>query len=168
MRARQVRLLHDLLQLGDLAFEQVRLEWEDDDGDWCAIEPRTLEIAGTGPPAAAANYILAVQAMTQMAAAIGESADAARYGAQLAGWKALFHAAHWHANTSSYTGTQLEVQAISAIALGADAVPPALREQVVRAGMVDDIVARGYHHTIGSTGAKWLLADFHETRVDLT
>jgi alpha-L-rhamnosidase len=128
-------------------------------GDWCAIEPRTLEIAGTGPPAAAANYILAVQAMTQMAAAIGESADAARYGAQLAGWKALFHAAHWHANTSSYTGTQLEVQAISAIALGADAVPPALREQVVRAGMVDDIVARGYHHTIGSTGAKWLLRE---------
>ncbi|MEC8563923.1 MAG: glutamate synthase-related protein, partial [Pseudomonadota bacterium] len=48
--------------------------------------------------------------------------DAAHYRAQLAGWKKLFHATYWHANTSSYTATQLEVQAISSIALGADAV----------------------------------------------
>ena len=40
-------------------------------GDWCAIENRSISTKGTGPPAAAANYILSVQAMVDMAEAIG-------------------------------------------------------------------------------------------------
>ena len=126
-------------------------------GDWCAIENRSISTGGTGPPAAAANFILSVQAMVDMAEAIGEKADAQRWQGQLADWKAQFHANYYHESLGSYTNRSLEVQALSSIALGADAVPSALRPTVLGQGMVDDIKQRGFHLTIGSTGAKWLL-----------
>ena len=47
-------------------------------GDWCAIESRAVCSKNTGPPAAAANYVLAVEAMAKMAEALGETADKVR------------------------------------------------------------------------------------------
>jgi len=49
------------------------------------------------------------------------------------------------------------VQALSSIALGADAVPKYLRATVLGQGFVDDITKRGYHAVGGSTAAKWVL-----------
>ena len=126
-------------------------------GDWCAIEARSISVQSTGPPAAAANYILAVQAMAEMASALGDSAAHAHYAGQLDGWKASFHRQFYNATMGSYTSRALEVQSLSSIALGAGAVPETLRATVLQKGLVQDIKERNFTHTIGSTGAKWLL-----------
>ena len=42
-------------------------------GDWCAIESRSVCTPNTGPPAAAANYLLALEAMAAMAGALGKT-----------------------------------------------------------------------------------------------
>jgi hypothetical protein len=69
-------------------------------GDWCAIEGRSECTQNTGKPAAAANYLLAVEAMGTMATALGEGADAARYAAELVKMRArssfcIMDSSHW-------------------------------------------------------------------------
>jgi alpha-L-rhamnosidase len=125
-------------------------------GDWCAVESRAICTPNTGPPAAAANYILAVEAMHSMAEALNEGADAARYSAKLAMWRSLYDPVYFNATLSSYSKTALEVQSMNAVALGAGAVP-ASRVTQVTAALVADVKGRGNHLTVGATGQKWLL-----------
>ena len=47
-------------------------------GDWCAVEARSICTPGTGPQAAASNFLLALKAMAHMASVLGERADAAQ------------------------------------------------------------------------------------------
>ena len=125
-------------------------------GDWCAIESRAVCTPNTGPPAAAANYILAVEVMAAMASALGEDDDHARYTGWLTAYRVAFDASYWNASLTSYGKTSLELQAMSTVALGAGAVPPH-KVPAVRSGLVADIKARDTHLTVGATGQKWLL-----------
>jgi len=125
-------------------------------GDWCAIEARNICTPNTGPPAAAANFILAVEAMASMAGALGEDADEAKYTSWLAAYRVAFDAKYWSANLTSYGKTTLELQTMSSVALGAGVVP-SQKVPAVRSALVADIGARGTHLTVGATGQKWLL-----------
>ena len=128
-------------------------------GDWCTpYESRANATAGTGPPEAAANYILAVEAMVTMATAIGETADAKRYSDELVQWRAAYHARFYNATTRTYTGNPLEIQTITATALGSGAVPPAYRAAAA-AVLKDNVASRDYHLNVGSVGQKWLLRE---------
>ena len=141
-------------------------------GDWCGpVENRSTATAGTGPAAAAANYILAVEAMVTMATAIGETADAAAFSEELAQWRTAYHHRFWDPSTSTYTPDQDEVQTLTTVSLGAGVVPEAHLGAAVKA-VTDDIVGRGYHLTVGSVGQKWLLRELtangeHDTALKL-
>ena len=125
-------------------------------GDWCAIESRAVCTPNTGPPAAAANFILSVEAMAAMAGVLGESADQARYTSWLAGYRKDYDKTYYNDALVSYGKTALEIQTMSTVSIGAGAVPAA-KEPSVRAALVADIQSRGNHLTVGATGQKWLL-----------
>jgi alpha-L-rhamnosidase len=125
-------------------------------GDWCAIESRKVCTPNTGPPAAAANYILSVEAMVTMAEALGETEDQARYSSWLAAYRTAYHRAYWNSSLASYGKTALEIQTMSTVALGAGAVPAA-KQATVTSALLQDISARDNHLTVGATGQKWLL-----------
>jgi alpha-L-rhamnosidase len=126
-------------------------------GDWCTpFESRHNATQGTGPPSSAANYIMAVEAMVGMAGAIGQTADEARYGQELAQWRTAYDARFWEPSTGTYTKNPLEVQTITSTALAADVVPAARRGSAVEA-LAADVVSRDHHLSVGSVGQKWLL-----------
>ena len=128
-------------------------------GDWCSpVVPRHNASVASGPPAAAANYILAVEAMVAMAAALGEpaAADGIRYAAELEQWRGAFEQRFWNASTGTYTPDSFEVQTVTSIALGAGAVPAGDRRASAVAALDASVRARGHHLTVGSVGQKWL------------
>jgi len=79
-------------------------------GDWCAIESRAVCTPNTGPPAASANFILAVEAMVSMAEALGETADHAKYSAWLAPYRTAYDHKYWNSTLSSYAKTSVHTQ----------------------------------------------------------
>ena len=45
----------------------------------CAVAPRNEATPGTGKPAAAANYVMSLDAMASLAGALGDTANATKY-----------------------------------------------------------------------------------------
>jgi hypothetical protein len=86
--------------------------------------------------------------MAAMAGALGKTSDQARYSGWLAGYRATYDTTYWNDALASYGKTALEVQTMSAVALGAGAVPAA-REARVRAALRADVENRGHHLTVG-------------------
>lgn len=125
-------------------------------GDWCAVESRAIATPNTGPPAAAANYVLSLAAMVAMAGALDEKEDEAKYRAWLEKYRQLYDKIYFNDTLTSYGLTSLEVQTMSTVALGAGVVP-AHKETAVRQVLTADIEARDHHLTVGATGQKWLL-----------
>lgn len=52
-------------------------------GDWAGLEPMATRTHGTGPMAAAANYLLSLGGLVHTAGTLGETDDAARFAAAL-------------------------------------------------------------------------------------
>jgi alpha-L-rhamnosidase len=131
-------------------------------GDWCAVEARSIATPGTGPQAAAANFLLAMKAMVHMGKALEEHEDAARYAELLAAGQTAFDARFFNASIGGYVGARpaLEHQTLSLLALnaldGAKTVAPAHREGTMEL-LLADLRSRDHHLTTGSAGQKWLL-----------
>jgi hypothetical protein len=125
-------------------------------GDWCAVESRALATPNTGPPAAAANFVLALEAMVVMADALGEKEDQDKYSSWLESYRTMYDQIYWNSSFTSYGLTALETQTMSSVALGAGIVPSA-KETTVRHALTADIQERDHHLTVGATGQKWLL-----------
>ena len=70
-------------------------------GDWCAVESRAIATPNTGPPAAAANYVLSLEAMVAMADALGEEEDGAKYKAWLAQYRQLYDTIYYNVSASA-------------------------------------------------------------------
>ncbi len=132
-------------------------------GDWCAVEARSVCTPGTGPQAAAANYVLALKAMVHMATALEEAEDATRYAAALAAAQAAFDQRYWDGSAGGWVGRRpaLEHQTLAVLALNAmegAALPHAAGRAAATAALLRaDVAARGDHLTVGSAGGKWLL-----------
>eukprot|EP00911_Craspedida_sp_UC1_P002962 UC1_evm2s2160 len=130
-------------------------------GDWCAPdEPRSNLTAGTGERSAAANYILAVEAMVEMASSLNDTATLARYRRELASWRAAFHSRYYNVASKSYAVRSVELQTLNAVALGAGVVPRGHPDHnAALQALVADASGRNHHVTVGAVGQKWLLRE---------
>lgn len=132
-------------------------------GDWCCVEGREECTPGTGPQAAASNWLLAVRAMVEMAEAIGEAADAKRYEQVLAAGQTAYDARYYNASVGGWVGArpELEHQTLASLALnaldGAAGGEVPARRSATAALLATDVAAQGHHLTTGSAGQKWLL-----------
>ena len=70
-------------------------------GDWCAVESRAIATPNTGPPAAAANYVLSLEAMVAMADALGETEDGAKYKAWLENYRQLYDTIYYNVSAAA-------------------------------------------------------------------
>ena len=84
----------------------------------CAVEARSICTDGTGPQAAAANYLLALKAMVHMARVLGETDDAARYESELASGQLTFDRRYYNTSIGGYVGSRppLEHQTLGVLA----------------------------------------------------
>ena len=123
---------------------------------------------GTGPQAAASNYLLALQSMVQMAAALGEAADAAHLAAQLDVMQRAYDARFWNETVGGYVGARppLEHQTLCGLAInamaGASLPHAAARVEATATLLREDVAARDFHLTVGSVGQQWLLRTLSE------
>jgi len=126
-------------------------------GDWSANEPRNIYNKGTGPVMAAANYLMSLKAMAEMADVIGKTEDALKYSNLYAQLSPVFHSRFWTPATKSYNhNDSLETQSLNSIALGAGLVPGKYIQDV-QSSLKDDVSGRDFHLTVGATGGMWLL-----------
>eukprot|EP00051_Salpingoeca_urceolata_P001214 m.39380 g.39380 ORF g.39380 m.39380 type:complete len:1029 (+) comp11266_c0_seq1:188-3274(+) len=125
-------------------------------GDWCSVENRSINVGNTAPELAAFNYILSLNALSDMATVLGKSADAAKYAALSKEMKPVYHKLFYNASFAAYGKTKLEVQSLTAAPLAMDAVPADLSDSVVNA-LKENIESFGSHLTFGAVGAKHLL-----------
>ena len=73
-------------------------------GDWCAVENRSLATPGTGPELAAFNFLLAVDAMADMAALPAAGAppgDAQKWADLGTSLREVFHQRFYNASTQA-------------------------------------------------------------------
>eukprot|EP01052_Picozoa_sp_SAG31_P001943 SAG31_NODE_65_length_28565_cov_8.402914_24_plen_486_part_00 len=125
-------------------------------GDWCAIEPRTAATPGTGPQAAAANFLMALRSMVEIGIAIGDTTNAERYNYTLGSLIPVFHRRFWNRSLGTWASDPRELQTLTVLSLAAGVGSPVDRASAV-AALDHDVQNRGYHLTVGSAGVKWLL-----------
>ena len=127
-------------------------------GDWCAIETRAIATNATGPPMAGFNYILAIDAMGEMARVVGNAADEARYLALSASLRKLYWPLFYNGTLGAFGVHELDLQTSTVAPLALGGVIPKASEPGVLASLHADVMTtqRG-HLTVGSIGAKHLL-----------
>ena len=113
-------------------------------------------VEATGPGSAAANFLLALEAMAKLADIVGATDDRARFATTLTQMRAAFDAQFWNETTASYAAHSLHTQTLNALALVSNA-PSESHRAAATASLVADVEARGDHLTVGSTGAPHLL-----------
>ena len=125
------------------------------------MEARSIATPGTGPELAAFNFLLSVDAMADMATAIGKTADAERYekiGKQL---RDVFHAQYYNAAKKMYGSDELELQSLNAAPLALEErtpfIPSEERAAILQGLETDVMDSQKGHFTVGSVGAKHLL-----------
>jgi alpha-L-rhamnosidase len=112
-------------------------------GDWATINASTP----TGVTATY-GYFKAVSGLRHIAAAIGETADAARYAGLAAAIGAAFHAKYFDTANHTYaTGSQCS----DALALDMGVVPDSERDAVLD-HLINNLSTNGYHLNIGEIG----------------
>lgn len=129
-------------------------------GDWCAIEARDIATPNTGPLLAAFNYLLSLDAMTEMAAVLGKKADESKFGALASKLRPAFYSTYYNTSTGLFGKSSLEAQSCTAASLVlGDGVFPSAKDRadvVQRFGRHVNVTDRG-HLTFGSVGAKHVL-----------
>ena len=133
---------------GDL-LEQGRSSWFS--GDWLTLE--SVNRLEEHKVIATAYFAENTRMMAEMAAALGETANAAEWAALVPQIRAAFVAAYRSADGAIYTGTQTAY----ALTLGMDMIAdPAQRAQTA-AKFIGKLAADNYHLKTGFLGTPWLL-----------
>jgi alpha-L-rhamnosidase len=113
-------------------------------GDWNPVVHTDCHIT------AAASYLHDLMHMAEVAAALGETADAAAYSARLAARRAEYHASFYNATTGVYgAGTQVA----QAVALWTGVAAGAGVASSVSASLAQDMVSQGL--TTGFIGVRY-------------
>jgi hypothetical protein len=123
-------------------------------GDWFDLGPGTLGSAQLTPVAvtATATYYAAAKTLSQIAALLGNTADAATYATLATNINSAFNAQFANADGSYSTGSQTA----NAMPLVLGMVPAANRAKT-QAALVQDVRGRGYSLTAGDIGHRYLL-----------
>lgn len=127
-------------------------------GDWCAAESRAVATPNTGPQLAAFNYVMNLDAMAQMAGALGKAADEARFAALAAEARPRLYSSYFNRSTGLFGLTPLEAQSCTAAPLVLGGVMPDGGDEALAARLAAHIrSADDSHLTYGSVGAKHVL-----------
>lgn len=135
-------------------------------GDWLSLDPfcpggsdNCLKNPGwiSGNPTTAFYYLVCVEAMSKIAAQIGNEADASAYAAEFAAGTASYHAVFYNKTAANY-GHQ---QTANTMPLYLGAVP---KELVATIGdtLANNIksfptASNGGHLSVGGVGSRWIL-----------
>ena len=107
------------------------------------------------------QFLMALQAMAEIGAAVGDLASAARYNETYAQLVPLYHRRFWNASLGTWASDPLELQTLTALSLAAGVGSASERVSAV-AALERDVQSRGYHLTVGAAGVKWLLRTLSE------
>jgi alpha-L-rhamnosidase len=151
--------------------------------DWCPPEgcagfsggSKEEDPSGLCPPTHTSNsqivssfyYIQQLRIMTKVAARLGHTEDAARYGAVLAPLSAAFNSRFFDAKNSTYRepnrhyGGALSPQTTISLAWQLGVIPEEHKAAVVQT-LVDDVASRDYHLNVGIVGCKFLFPTLAE------
>ena len=151
-------------------------------GDWCALEPRQTCTPGTGPLLAAANYLLALEALIDIAHALIDTTgtrhsehlarNVTKFRQRQAAGQVEFVKQYWNASLGGFVADRpsIEHQTLASVAHRAlstadeTSVPKQLR--IANARLLANVVRNWSHHvTVGSTGATWLLHTLSDSGV---
>lgn len=129
-------------------------EW----GDWCSNQSRIVARDSTGPPAAAFNYILALDAMADMAAVLDRDNDHRHYRSLGQEVRYEWHKAYYNSQHGLYgyaaeDGFAAQTLTTAPLAME-DVIPRDVFDKVVKNLKHDVESIRKYHQTFGSVGAK--------------
>lgn len=122
------------------------------------MEPRHNATTNTGKPLAALNFIAALDAMTNLANALGKNVDAARYAPARQRYMMIFNERFYDPDAHTFnqdTSDPMTVQSIGATAVLVGVVPSSEVPRVISA-LTASVAARGL--TVGATGSQHLLA----------
>jgi alpha-L-rhamnosidase len=129
--------------------EEGRASWFS--GDWLSLEG--VDRLREHPVIATAYFAEDTRMMAEMAAALGETEQAATWQALAGRIRAAFAQGYRQADGSIETGTQTAYS----MALGMGLLPPGAPREATAARFVDKLAADGNHLKTGFLGTPWLL-----------
>ena len=127
-------------------------------GDWCSNQSRIVARDSTGPPAAAFNYILALDAMADMAAVLDRDNDHRHYrslGQEVRyEWhKAYYNSQHGLYGYAAQDGFAVQTLTTAPFAME-DVIPRDVFDKVVKILKHDVESIRNYHQTFPEVSGK--------------
>jgi alpha-L-rhamnosidase len=130
--------------------EEGRSSWFS--GDWLSLESGNYRLE-EHKVIATAYFAENTRMMAEMAAALGETNQAAAWFALVPQIRAAFVAAYRQPDGSIYTGSQTAY----ALALGMDMITDATQREQTAAKFIEKLAADNYHLRTGFLGTPWLL-----------
>lgn len=113
-----------------------------------------------GQVAAAANFVLVVEALRDIATLSGDTVGANSLQQLLTEQQLAFHKAFWSdAQGCYFNGNNKTIQTVNAAAIAALASAPSLAPYLERAGtaLIHNLAGNDYALTVGAVGVRWLL-----------
>ena len=108
--------------------------------------------------ASAANFLLALKAMVQLACTVGDRSDGALLSKMLSNFQADYEAKYWSPEENSFSNTTAAsgaTQTTDAIAVDAGAGTVEIRQQAI-ATLMADVVSKNYTLMVGNIGSQRL------------
>jgi alpha-L-rhamnosidase len=122
-------------------------------GDWLSLEGGGYNRLDEHKVIATAYFAEDTRMMAEMAAALGETNQAAEWAALTPKIRAAFVAAYCKPDGAIYTGTQTAY----AMALGMDMIADTAQREQTAGKFIEKLAADNYHLRTGFLGAPWLL-----------
>jgi hypothetical protein len=121
------------------------------------LSPDMSLARAAGPAASGGNFILAADALAELATLLALPANVTAHFAAVAnGSRATFDRLFWNASLDAYSVLPSGIQTLSSLALSVGAVPPVRRSLAV-AALLRDVAFRGNATTVGSVGQRTIL-----------
>jgi alpha-L-rhamnosidase len=145
------RFVHDSATKDGNLLEEGRNSWFS--GDWLSLENGNYQRLDEHKVIATAYFAENTRMMAEMAAALGETNQAAEWAALVPKIREAFVAAYRQPDGAIYTGTQTAY----AMTLGMDMIADPERRGQTAAKFLEKLAADNYHLRTGFLGTPWLL-----------
>lgn len=114
------------------------------------------------------NFVLGLDAMSEMATVLGDTTAAARYDTAAERGRHIFHTVFWYPRLSAYGGDSGAVQTLTSPAIDIGAPPTALMPSVVKT-LADDFSQKtNYTPQVGAVTSKIILNVLSENNLHST
>ena len=143
--------VHDSATKDGNLLEEGRNSWFS--GDWLSLENGNYQRLDEHKVIATAYFAENTRMMAEMAAALGETNQAAKWAALVPKIREAFVTTYRQPDGSIYTGTQTAY----AMTLGMDMIADAVQREQTAGKFVEKLAADNFHLKTGFLGAPWLL-----------